>query len=75
LVQARACNLTTQSRGPPHGHGIQIRSNRRPCVGPLFWLLGGFSKKQNKVGFSRFFAAVSFSLFSRQLAAFAVPHR
>ena len=34
-----ACGLTTQSRGPPHGHDIQIRSNRRPCVGPLFWLL------------------------------------
>ena len=32
-------HLTTQSRGPPHGHDIQIRSNRRPCVGPLFWLL------------------------------------
>ena len=33
--------LTTQSRGPPHGHGIQINSIRRPCVGPLSWLLDG----------------------------------
>ena len=32
-------HLTTQSRGPPHGHSIQIKSIRRPCVGPLFWLL------------------------------------
>jgi len=43
-------------------------------VGPLFWLLGGFSKKQNMIGFSRFFAAVSIWLFCRQLAAFAMSH-
>ena len=31
--------LTTQSRGPPHGHGIQSIFTPRSCVGPLFWLL------------------------------------
>ena len=35
-------SLTTQSRGPPHGHSIQIIFVRRSCVGPLFWLLAAF---------------------------------
>jgi hypothetical protein len=35
------CVLTTQSRGPPHEHCIQIFIWR---VGPLFWLLGLMTK-------------------------------
>ena len=47
--------LTTQSRGPPYEHCIQIFTRR---VGPLFWLLGGIGKKQNKVSSSRFVSAI-----------------
>ena len=58
--QITCINLTTQSRGPPHGHGIQIRSNRCPCVGPLFWLLASM---KHSVAIVFFLFAVLIALF------------